>query len=272
VSGDAGRQDGPHAGRGRRRVLVALVLVLVAGGVLAAIALRTGRAPVPNGDRGNWHLVFDDDFNGTSLDQAHWSTGWFGSGVTWPVNPTVPECFDPRRVSVRGGSLNVSVAIKPEFCEGKTRRYSAGIVTSDGKFSYTYGFAQIRARVAVSRSGVVYDWPSFWTAGQHWPTDGEDDIAEGLHGQLCWHFHSPLGARGNCDTMPVTAGWHTFGSDWEPGSVTYYYDGRRVGRIIHGVTSAPMYLILGIGADAQYGGPSRAATYRVDYVRVWQHP
>ena len=151
-------------GRGRRRVVVALALVLVAGGVLAAIALRTRPAPVPNGDRGNWHLIFDDAFNGTSLDQAHWSTGWFGSGVTWPVNPTVSECFDPRRVSVGGGSLSVSVAIKPEFCEGKTRRYSAGIVTSDGKFSYTYGFAQIRARVAVSRSGVVYDWPSFWTA------------------------------------------------------------------------------------------------------------
>ena len=280
MSAPAGRPDRRPAGRRRGRLLVALVVVLVAGGVVAAIAAtHTSRPhaarrppPPPNGDPGNWKLIFHDGFNGTRLDPAHWTTGWFGSGVTWPVAPNAPECFDPRRVSVGGGSLNVSVAVQPEVCEGETRPYSAGIVTSNGKFSYRYGFAQIRARVVVSAAGVVYDWPDFWTDGQHWPADGEDDIVEGLHGQLCWHFHSPLGARGNCDTTPVTPGWHTFGSDWEPGSVTYYYDGVRVGRIHHGVTSAPMYLILGLGADPQYGGPSRAATFRVDYVRVWQHP
>jgi hypothetical protein len=40
------------------------------------------RTPVPTGVGGNWHLIFDDEFNGTSLNAADWSTGWFGSGIT----------------------------------------------------------------------------------------------------------------------------------------------------------------------------------------------
>ena len=261
----------PRERRGGRRRLFALAVIVAAGAAAVAAVLALQAQPEPIGDRGSWHLIFDDEFNGSRLDTSHWSTGWFGSGVTWPVNPNAPECFDPRRVSVGGGSLNVSVAVKPETCEGKTRPYAAGIVTTNGKFSYRYGYAEIRAKIAVSAAGVVYDWPAFWTDGQNWPADGEDDIVEGLGGRLCWHFHSAAGVPGTCKQTPVKPGWHTFGADWEPGSVTYYYNGRRVGRITRGITAAPMYLILGIGADAQYGGPTRAATFRVAYVRVWQH-
>jgi beta-glucanase (GH16 family) len=230
------------------------------------------KAPVPIGDPGSWHLIFDDEFNGSSLDPSNWSTGWFGSGITGPVDSSAPECFDPKRVAVGGGSLSLSVVIQPEVCAGETRQYSAALVTSNGKFSYTYGYAEIRARLAVSAAGIVYDWPAFWTGGQNWPTDGEDDIVEGLTGHLCWHFHSPVGAPGACEQTPLTPGWHTFGANWEPGSVTYYYDGQRVAKIKKGITGAPMYLIIGIGADHQFGGPIRAAKFQVDYVRVWQHP
>jgi beta-glucanase (GH16 family) len=249
-----------------------LLVVVVAAGAAAMTAAATRQtATVPIGDPGSWRLVFDDEFSGSSLDTKSWSKGWFGSGVTQPLQPSAPECFDPRRVKVRHGSLNVSVSIKPETCGGRTRPFSSGIVTTNGKFTYTYGFAEIRAKLAVSPTGVVYDWPDFWTDGQNWPTDGEDDIVEGLGGQLCWHFHSSAGGPGTCLTSPLTPGWHTFGADWEPGSVTYYYDGTVVATITTGITSAPMYLIISIEADRQYGGPIRAATFRVAYVRVWQH-
>ena len=55
---------------------------------------------------------------------------------------------------------------------------------------------------------------------------------EGLSGVICWHFHDPLGGPGGCDTA-ITPGWHTFASDWQPGSVTYYYDGQDVGSITY---------------------------------------
>ena len=41
---------------------------------------------MPAGVPGDWTLKFDDEFNGTSLNTAKWSTGWYGSGITRPAN------------------------------------------------------------------------------------------------------------------------------------------------------------------------------------------
>jgi hypothetical protein len=41
--------------------------------------------------------------------------------------------------------------------------------------------------------------------------------------------------------------------------------------VTSGVTGSPMYLILDLAVDSEYGGPIQApATLRIDYVRVWQ--
>jgi beta-glucanase (GH16 family) len=259
-----------------RRIVLVLVLAAAASvlGVVVAFATSDGRpAPVPQGDTGptGWNLIFDDEFDGSSLDTSLWSVGWFGSGITGPLTPAALECFDPARVRQHNGQLDLSFRVAPETCGGHRRPYTGAIVTTNGKFSFTYGFVEMKAKLP-GAGGVVYDWPDFWTDGQNWPTDGEDDIVEGLHGQPCWHFHSPGEGPGACDSTPLGPGWHTFGADWEPGSVTYYYDGQVVGTITSGVTGAPMYLILSIGGNSQVGGPTHRATLRVAYVRVWQHP
>jgi hypothetical protein len=228
-------------------------------------------APVPIGDPGSWTLEFDDEFSGSSLDTSKWSTGWFGSGITGPLGSGALECFDPAQVSVAAGELDVTMTANPEYCGGQTRPYASGIVTTNGKFDFTYGFTEVRAWVP-GTGGVIADWPDIWTDGQSWPTDGEDDIMEGLQGHACWHFHYTTGnAPGSCSSGAFTGGWHTFGADWEPGIVTYYYDGTEVGTITDGITGAPMYLLISLGADNTYGGPVGPATLRVDYVRVWQH-
>ena len=94
---------------------------------------------------------------------------------------------------------------------------------------------------------------------------------EGLSGNACWHFHYPNGRPGSCAPGNYAGGWHAFGADWQPGVITYYYDGLPVGTISSGVTSAPMYVILSLAADHTYGGPVGPSTMRIDYVRVWQH-
>ena len=259
------------ARRIRRRLVLTLALALsatVLGGVVA-LAVRTTPVPLPLGDPGAWKLVFDDEFTGTSLDRSLWSTGWFGSGITGPLTPNASECFDPAEVKQAGGQLDLSFQIMSETCAGRSRPYVGAIVTTNGKFSFTYGFVEMRARLP-GAGGVVYDWPDFWTDGHHWPEDGENDIVEGLQGLACWHFHSLAGAPGHCEHTAITPGWHTFGADWQPGAVTYYYDGTAVGTIRRGITGAPMYLIISMGA-APSNGPVRPATLRVSFVRVWQH-
>lgn len=220
-----------------------------------AAALRA--APVgtaqPLGDPGTWKLVFDSEFNGTSLNQSKWTPYWFSNGST--SNGTTMLSSN---VSESGGSLNLNLS-----------NGSGGLVSTNGKFSYTYGFAEARIYLPASGSQVA-NWPAFWTDGQSWPTDGEQDIMEGLGGQACYHFHSNAGGPGSCASGNYS-GWHTFGADWQPGSVTYYYDGQKVGTITQGITSSPMYLILE-NSGGSYGGPKvLPSTMKVDYVRVWQH-
>ena len=76
---------------------------------------------------------------------------------------------------------------------------------------------------------------------------------------------------GPASAESFTGGWHTFAADWEPGSITYYYDGTEIWQDTSGITSAPMYLILNLALDSSMSVDLVPATMRVDYVRVWQH-
>ena len=233
---------------------------------------------MPVGVRGDWKLTFDDEFNGTSLDTARWSTGWYGSGITPPVNAGEKDCYDPAQVTEGGGTLDLTVIRKSEDCGISDPVYAAGLVSTQGRFSFTYGFIEARMWLpaAAGNPGEAANWPAVWTDGQSWPEDGEIDIAEGISGPVCAHFHGPadpqgLGAAGGtgCPGGNYAGGWHTFAADWEPGIVTYYYDGVDIGSVTSGITSAPMFLVLSNAAGTLAQAP---ATMKVDYVRVWQHP
>ncbi len=226
----------------------------------------TTASPEPTGVSGTWQLIFDDEFAGTSLDTSKWATGWFGTGITGGVGgSSEQDCYDPEQVTVASGELDLSLIAKTETCNGASEPYATGFITSNGLFSYTYGF--LEARIWLPGTATIDNWPAFWADGQDWPQDGEDDVVEGLGGSACYHFHDPSGGPGGCASGTFTGGWHTFGSDWESGSVNFYYDGEMVGSVDSGITSAPMYLILGLGVGSPAVAPSRM---RVDYVRVWQ--
>ncbi len=219
---------------------------------------------------GPWNLAFDSEFNGSSLDTSQWSTGWFGSGITTGVSSSEQQCYDPSLVSVTGGSLNLSAVARTESCGGASHPYASGMVTTDGTFSFTYGYME--ARIWLPGNGSIADWPAFWADGQNWPADGEIDTLEGLGGQACAHFHNPAGGPGACAAGNYSGGWHTFAADWEPGSLTFYYDGTPVWNDTSGITSAPMYLILNLALSSAITSPNTApASMQVDYVRVWQH-
>jgi beta-glucanase (GH16 family) len=230
--------------------------------------------PVPTGVRGDWKLRFDDEFSGTSLDTAKWSTGWYGSGITPPVNSGEKECYDPAQVSEGGGTLDLTLIRKSEDCGIRDPVYATGLVSTRGKFSFTYGFIEARVWLPAMTGdpGEVANWPAVWADGQNWPEDGEIDVVEGLGGDVCAHFHGPAdpsGVRVGCPSGTYAGGWHTFAADWEPGNVTYYYDGADIGSVTSGITSAPMFLVLSYGTAKLVQAP---LTMRVDYMRVWQHP
>ncbi|GAA4993672.1 hypothetical protein GCM10025734_22920 [Kitasatospora paranensis] len=217
--------------------------------------------------------MFADEFNGSSVDSSKWTANWLGCATctTPPVNSGYESAaYAPSQATVSGGSLHLTAVQQATTVNGKTYPYRSGMVQSNGKAQFSYGAFEARIYLPATGSKIS-NWPAFWTDGQSWPADGEMDVMEGLGGQACYHFHSPAGGPGSCASGDFT-GWHTYGAEWAPGSVTYYYDGVQVGRITTGITTAPQYLILNNGVDSTTPAVTSApADMQVDYVRVWQH-
>ena len=236
-----------------------------------------GSGPSPIGDPGIWHSVFDDEFNASSLNTSVWNRGWLSSGLTGPMNTEEVECYGPGQDVEGGGELDLNLVAKAQKncleAGGPgvvSEPYLSGMVNTRLKFSYTYGYLETRVWLPGTTSKGT-DWPGVWEVGNPAPRDGEIDVVEGLGGRACWYFHDSTGAGyGNCSGV-YAGGWHTFGADWEPGSVTWYFDGVRVGQETTNITGDPMYLIADLAADHTYGGPVAPGTMRIDYVRVWQH-
>src|SRR6476661_10863818 len=199
------QHQGPRHGRrwswfpAKTATRIVLVGVLISAAVAAAYlwsASQPQRPAVsvkPTGVRGDWKLTFDDEFSGTSLDTAKWSTGWYGSGITPPIDSAEKDCYDPAQVSEGGGTLGLTLIRKSEDCGVSDQAYTTGVVTTRGKLNFTYGFIEARVWLPAvpGNPSAAANWPDVWADGQSWPEDGEIDIAEGLGGDVCAHFHDP---------------------------------------------------------------------------------
>jgi len=236
---------------------------------------------------GTWKLTLDSEFTGPTLPLPWRSGSTPSTGTTTDFAPDA-LCVDPSHAVMTGTELDLTLTQTPNTCGGgpyegplQTSTYTSGVVTTSGEYTYAYGVAEAKIWVPAAPNGSIADWPAFWATNSPWPQDGENDILEGLgigaSGVPCFHFHwgtstSTEQSAGGCATGTFTGGWHTYASDWEPGSITYYYDGVKVGQLTHGITSMPMYLILGLGYGGNGAGPLVVpATQRTAYVRVWQH-
>jgi beta-glucanase (GH16 family) len=273
----------------RRHRLVLLGLLSAAVILVLPLSWAAGkwpagaRGPMPYASAysprppGPWTLKFSDDFNGPGLDRSKWRPNWLGgsdSDVTKPINGAELSCYDPGQVRVGRGFARLWVA--QQSCRannGSTYAYRSGLIQTYNHYRFTYGYMEARMWLPHG-TGTPVDWPAFWADGTGtWPSTGEIDVMEVLDGgNLCWHFHYSGGAPGGCPSIGNRAGWHTFGADWEPGSITFYYDGAKVGRVTSGVTRSPMYLIANLAISNSYGGRMAHHTHTsIDYVRVWQH-
>ena len=226
--------------------------------------------PVPNGIPGNWTVVFEDEFDAPTLDNTKWNPNWLGASnqITPPVNSSETACYDPAQVSIVNSELQLTAIVKPQTINGKLYPYSSGMVETNGKFNFTYGCVEARMWLPAG----VGEWPAFWTDGQSWPTDGEIDIVEayGTDTSPSPHYHYSGGGPGidNVNVPGSTSGWHTYAADWEPGVITWYYDGKQVWQYTTGIVNTPNFLILNLALKSN---PATVpSVLRVDYVRIWK--
>lgn len=243
-----------------------------------------------------YHLVWQDDFNGTSLDRINWNVELHDPG--W-VNSELQSYVDTEEnIYVKDGNL----IIQPKKIEQNGKiSYTSGRVNTQGKKDFKYGYFECRAKVP---QGTGY-LPAFWMMptnenlyGQ-WPKCGEIDIMEvmgqqtnKLYGTI--HYGEPHAESQGTKTL--TTGdfaneYHTFACEWEPDSIKWYVDGflfheendwysttKNVGTVAYPAPfDQPFYMILNVAVGGSWVGNiddttpfDEKAQLAVDYVRVYQ--
>ncbi|MEN2400135.1 glycoside hydrolase family 16 protein [Flavobacterium sp. MC2016-06] len=226
-------------------------------------------------------LVWSDEFNTDGApDTAKWGydlgNGGFGN------NEKQNYTTSATNVIVQGGSLKITA--KKEASGGSD--YSSARLKSEGKYAFTYGKVEVRAKLPIGGG----TWPAIWMLGANyatnaWPACGELDIMEHvgndqnvIHGTLHYPGHSGGNGNTGSKTIPnVSTEFHIYKTIWSPASVKIYVDDE----LIHSVpndASLPFnkdfFLILNVAMGGNFGGNIDAAftqsTMEIDYVRVYQ--
>ncbi len=252
-------------------LLGAFAAFRVGSGTPAGVTVLHPRVPStpgsPDGPRGDWQHVFSDHFTGTALDPDHWSTCYYWDCTNRAQDEL--EWYEPSQATVDGGTLSLTAV--PGQTHGK--QYVSGMISSYGKFSFTYGYAQIVAELPRGR-GL---WPAFWTLPEAggWPP--EIDIMENWAQtdtiDLFVHY-GRTGLETASASVPTASGaFHTYGVDWEPGSISWYIDGTVRARFAVSITS-PEYLLasLAVAGDPAPDASTRfPQSLKIRSIDVWQH-
>jgi beta-glucanase (GH16 family) len=271
------------------------------------VELRSARSAAAGASQPSWVLVWSDEFNdpaGTPPNPNHW-THEIGDGTMngipgWGNGEFQFYTDDPANASTDGqGNLVISLRSTENdpsrICWYGTCRYTSARLISARKVEFQYGRIEARIQVPAGPAGL---WPAFWMLGADidevgWPQSGEIDIMEyvsrfpnSVYGTIHGPGYSGGTAFGNTYTLsePVSANYHTFAVEWEPGEMRWYVDD------IHYHTARPVdvapnpwvfehpfYLILNMAIGGNFGGAiDPAMTFpqelKIDYVRVYAAP
>lgn len=233
-------------------------------------------------------LAFDEEFDGLTLDTAFWNDQRLDSideetpgtpALSRPYGSAEGAAYNPDNVAVFDGMLNLTLtdAQAPDpSAEGLTR--STGMVNSNGKFAFKYGYVETRAWVPRCNGC----WPSFWMMPSRNENPPEIDIFEffqfSIYSKTYPHtvFHwAPDGPEGDdqfpehqtsqdpnasapsprdqewAPTHPAGENvdfldsWHTYGLHWTRNYAEVFIDGKFALRVngASKLPQEPMYLI-----------------------------
>jgi hypothetical protein len=237
-------------------------------------------------DPAGWKSVWSDEFNGTSVDKTKWNVRT-NEGRDIDLGC---ETDSPQNVFENNGTLTVRALRATAKCSSQTRAYTEGYLDTIGKASFTYGRFEMRAKSPNQPNTSRGLWPAFWLR----PNDGgngEIDVVELPGGapyykaatQAIFYNYTPV-KQDNRYTFPAgyaADGFHTYTTEWEPGVLRWYIDGKQVYQRDRSSTpwfdeafSRPFNIRLNFQVGGWLGNPDAStvfpADFQVDYVRVWQ--
>ena len=236
----------------------------------------------------DWNLIFEDEFNGTSLDTNKWHTGfwWADADLYCTIEPNNElQLYTPWNVIIEDGMLKLRAQEENLVWpfNGELFHYTSGMVMTGGRinkidpgFTFTYGYAEARIKVP-SGQGL---WPAFWMMPADYKSKPEIDIMEILgHTPNIYrmHYHHSGGSLGeNWDGPDFSQDWHVIAVNWDSDEIVWYVDGVEHFRFedASAISSEPMYLLLNLAVGGDWPGAPNASTpfpnySEIDYIRVW---
>lgn len=194
--------------------------------------------PTSPADATLWTLVWNDEFEGDSIDDANWTheINCVGGGNN------EKQCYTDSADNsyVADGLLNI-VALPAEA--GAEQPYTSARLNSKNKVDITYGRIEIRAKLPFGQGS----WPAFWMLPTDnvyggWPNSGEIDILETVnlkvvdsdgnsestvHGTLHYGEDWPNNQRsGDSTLLPNSANpaddFNIYAVEWQQGEIRWY--------------------------------------------------
>ena len=191
----------------------------------------------------NWQLVWEDDFNGSSLNQSKWvhDIGTGSQYGMWGWGNGELQYYQPQNTTLNNGIAKIEVKEEPNGIIDSwsaTSYFSSSKITTKGLFNFRYGKVEARIKT-IDGQGF---WPAFWMLPSNgsWPCDGEIDIMEQWGNDYLTNSTSGAAHLGTCPYSPsthfyetsssyISSGsyaddFHTYSVIWKEDTITWYVD------------------------------------------------
>ncbi|HVA13796.1 MAG TPA: type I secretion C-terminal target domain-containing protein [Stellaceae bacterium] len=243
-------------------------------------------------------LTFNDEFNSLSLwngTSGTWDTTapyvpLNGSGYSlpsngeqeWYINSTYAPTASVQPWSVSNGVLTLTAAPASAAIQSLIGgyQYTSGQINTYHSFSQTYGYFEMNAELPAGQ-GL---WPAFWLLPESGAWPPEIDAMEVLGNNTSElyttvHSTSGTGAEVNDGVGTIVAnmstGFHSYGVDWQPDFITWYFDGIAVFQAATpSDLNQPMYMIANLAVGGYWPGDVNGTTplpaqMEINYIRAY---
>ena len=249
--------------------------------------------PIPIAEEEGWELVWNDEFDGDTVNLDNWTYDVGGWG--WGNGEAQYYTTRPENARVQDGLLVIEARFEPF----ENSYYTSARLKTQGLQEFQYGRFEARMKVPPGAG----TWPAFWMLGANfdedgedvstnWPNVGEIDVMEYVGKEpdlVVGTIHGPgyAGATGfskwNRRDYPVADEFHTFMVEWDFDGIRWFYDGEMYGEVSRDIVGPnrewvydhEFFMILNLALGGTFPGPIGLDTefpayLFVDYVRVYQ--
>ena len=244
-----------------------------------SITQRRGRdvssaTPVKPAEVAVWDVVFEDEFEGESLDDGKWN-----SEYPWTrLYNNELAGYSTDNVSVRDGRLFITANDYAVSYDGREMDFTGGVVTTHQKFEQAYGYFEIRCRVPEGRGLrplISLISPNRSPAIDIFEILGHEPDRVFFNSAAAVTESTPSEQIASHKGVDFSRTFHTVGVKWTPEEVSYYIDGRALAQSIERVPREPMYLAASFAVGGDRPGPPSGwtpfpADFEIDYVRVFK--